>query len=177
MSDEEKDDILDDEDSEDSGSGDEGGKGSSKLVKILLAIAGAILLIVLITGISYLVSKYVTERNYEKSQDIVAAPAPPPLNTYELPSFSKTTADVEPHFIRMQISLGYETNLQLQNELVRRRAEILHVVNILLQGKKYDELNSVTGVVEFAEEIKAHINLRLSSGKIQAVYFSEFVVN
>lgn len=173
MGEDERDDLVED----DEPVGEEEPKGTSKIVKILLAVAGGILLVVLITGISYLVSKYVTERNYERTQDIVAAPAPPPLNTYELPSFSKTTADPEPHFIRLQISLGYENNLELNNELVRRRDEILHVVNILLQGKKYDELNSVTGVVELGEEIKAHVNVRLTSGKIQTVYFKEFVVN
>ena len=44
-------------------------------------------------GISYLVSKNVQESKYEKSQDIIAAPPPEPLATYELPAISKATAD------------------------------------------------------------------------------------
>jgi flagellar basal body-associated protein FliL len=132
---------------------------------------------VLVTGISYLVSKNVQESSYEKSQDVVAAPPPPPLHTFELPSFSKTTADAEPHFVKMTVSLGYELSVELNNELVRRKDEIQHIVNIIMQGKKYEDLNSVDDAVVLAEEIKAHINIRLISGKIKEVYFKEFVVN
>ena len=77
----------------------------------------------------------------------------------------------------MQISLAYEMSVELNNELVRRKDEIQHIINVLLQGKRYDELNSVSDAVELAEEIKAHINVRLISGKIKEVYFKELVVN
>lgn len=155
----------------------EGTADTSKIVKILLYVAGGIILVVLIIGISFLVSKNVQESRYERSQDIIAAPPPQPLATYELPSFSKTTADAEPHFIKMQISLAYDHNPELNNELIKRKDEIQHIVNILLQGKTYEDLNSVSDAVTLAEEIKAHINIRLISGKIKEVYFKEFVVN
>ena len=175
MGDDDRDDILDDEESE--GSGTPESSGPSKIVKILLFIAGGILLIVVITGISYLVSKVMTERSYEKATEIIAAPVPAPLSTYELPEFARATADVEPHFFKLQISLGYEANAELNNELIRRRDEMLHTINILLLGKKYDELNSVTGAVELCEEIKAAVNLRLSSGKVKEVYLRDFALN
>jgi flagellar basal body-associated protein FliL len=178
MGDEERDDIIDEEES--GGGIEEAGGGSaaaSKLVKILLYVAGGILLIIMVTGISFLVSKNVQEGSYEKAQDIVAAPPPPPLHTFELPAFSKTTADAEPHFVKMQISLAYEMSVELNNELVRRKDEIQHIINILLQGKRYEDLDSVSDAVELAEEIKAHINIRLISGKVKEIYFKEFVVN
>ncbi len=176
MGDEEREDLMDEEE----GGGAPEPSGStetSKIVKILLYVAGGILLLVVITGVSFLVAKNVQESSYEKSQDIVAAPPPPPMHTYELPPFSKTTADAEPHFVKMQISLAYEMSVELNNELVRRKDEIQHIINVLLQGKRYDELNSVSDAVELAEEIKAHINVRLISGKIKEVYFKELVVN
>ncbi len=176
MGDEERDDLMEEEESSQPEE-TAGPSETSKLIKILLYAAGGVLLIVMVTGISYLVSKNVQESSYEKSQDIVAAPPPPPLNTFELPAFSKTTADAEPHFIKLKISLGYEMSIELNNELVKRKDEIQHIVNILLQGKKYEDLNSVNDAVILAEEIKAHINIRLISGKIKEVYFKEFVVN
>ena len=178
MGDEERDDIVEEEEGGAAGAAEApGGGGLSKIIKILLYVAGGILLIVVVTGISYVVAKKVQESEYERSQDIVAAPPPPPLTTYELPAFSKTTADAEPHFVKMTISLGYETNLEMGAELVSRKDEIQHIVNILLQGKRYEELNSVTGAVALAEEIKAHINVRMAKGKIKEVYFKEFLVN
>ncbi len=154
-----------------------GNTGTSKIVKILLYAAGGVIIVFLMLGISYLVSKSVQESKYQKSQDIIAAPPPEPLAVYALPTFSKTTADAEPHFVKMTISLGYVTDPILSAELVNRKDEIQHIVNIILQGKTYEELNSVTGAITLAEEIKAHINIRLIAGKIKEIYYVEFVVN
>ncbi len=150
---------------------------TSKIVKILLYVAGGVIVIFLMLGISYLVSKYVQESRYQKSQDIIAAPPPEPLAVYSLPAISKTTADAEPHFVKMQISLAYTADPLLNTELVNRKDEIQHIVNIILQGKTYEELRSVSGSITLAEEIKAHINMRLIAGKIKEIYFVEFVVN
>lgn len=173
MGDEERDVMEDEAQSR----GTEESADTSKIVKILLYVAGGIILVVLMIGISFLVAKNVQESRYEKNQDIIAAPPPAPLATYELPAFSKTTSDAEPHFIKLQISLAYETSPDLNNELIRRRDEIQHIVNILLQGKTFEELNTVSGALTLGEEIKAHINIRLISGKIKEIYFKEFVIN
>jgi flagellar protein FliL len=177
MGEEEKDEIIEEE--EETPQAETGGRRfeASKIVKILLYVAGGVLLIVLVTGISWLVARYVQESSYQKRQDIVAAPPPAPLSSYELPDFSKTTSDAEPHFIKMKISLAYEPNMELNNELVQRRDQIQHIVNIILQGKKYEDLDAVSDTIELAEEIKAHVNVILISGKIKEVYFKELVVN
>lgn len=178
MGEEEKDEIIPEEE-EEAPKEEAAGRRfeTSKLIKMLLYLAGGILLVVLVTGISYLVSKYVQESSYQSRQDIVAAPPPPPLASFELPDISKTTADAEAHFVKMKISLAYEPSVGLNNELAQRRDQILHIVNIVMQGKKYDELNKVSDTIALAEEIKAHINVVLISGKIKEVYFKELVVN
>jgi flagellar FliL protein len=179
MGDEEKDDLAGPEEEEGGASEGEqagGGGGPSKIIKILLYVAGGILLIVLVTGISYLVSKSVQESSYEKSQDIVSAPPPPALSSFELPPFAKTTADAEPHFMKITMSLAYKPNLELGAELGKRKDQMQHIINILLQSKKYEDLNTVSGQVALAEEIKAHVNTILAIGKIDEVYFKEFLV-
>jgi flagellar basal body-associated protein FliL len=153
------------------------GADTSKIIKILLYVVGLILLIFIVFGISYLVSTYVQEKRYEREQDIVVAPPPPPLSHFDLPSFSVTTKDVEPHFAKITVSLGYEENVGLNAELVKRTVQIQHIVNIILRGKKYEDLDSVEDTINLSEEIKAHINVILVSGKIKEVYFREFVVN
>jgi len=77
----------------------------------------------------------------------------------------------------MKVSLAYEHSVELNSELVKRRDQIQHIVNIILQGKKYEDMDSVSDAVALAEEIKAHINVVLISGKVTEVYFKEFVVN
>jgi flagellar basal body-associated protein FliL len=176
MGDDERDDLVGDEE----GHGQSqaaSGAGKSVILKILIFVGGGILLVIMITGISYLVSKSVQVSSYETRQDIVSAPPPPPLQTFELPAFSKTTADLEPHFLKMTVSLGFDTNMELSSELIRRRDEFLHIINLILQGKVYEDLNSTSGALDLAEEIKANINVRLASGKIKEVYYKEFVLN
>ena len=150
---------------------------TSRIIKILLYIAGVILSFFIIIGISYLVAKYVQEQRYQRDQDIVLAPPPPPLAHFDVPSFSVTTNDPEPHFAKITVSLGYEENVELNAELVQRTPELQHVINILLRDKSYEELNSVEDTVNLSEEIKAHINVLLLKGKIKEVWFREFVVN
>ena len=175
MGDEESD-LVEEESESGEGGASDGNNDTSKIVKILLYVAGGILGIVLVIGISYLVSKNVQESRFEKSQDIISAPPPAALNNFELPVLAKTTSDLEPHFIKIKISLGYEANLELNNELVKRKNQILHMINMILQGKKYDDLNNTAGTVDLSEEIKAQINRILISGKIKEVYFPQLVI-
>ena len=150
---------------------------TSKIIKILLYVAGGIILVALMIGISVIVSKSVTESKYQRDQDIIAAPPPEPLAVYELPTFTSVTTDAEPHFVKMTISLGFVPDTILGSELSNRKWEIQHTVTLILQGKSYEDLKSVEKTITLSEEIKAHINTRLINGKIKEVYFSEFVVN
>jgi flagellar FliL protein len=158
-------------------SGGGGGLAASRIVKILIYVVGGILLIFMIIGISYLVSKYVQERSYQKEQDIVVAPPPPPLAHYDLPTFQTATSDEEPHFAKITISLGFEENPELLNELIQRTVQMQHMINIILGGKRFEELKTVEDKVGLSEEIKAHINVVLSAGKIKEVYFKDIVIN
>ena len=173
MGDDERDIIEDEESGQESAVS----SGTSKIIKILLYIAGGIVLVAMMIGISVIVSKNVTESKYQRDQDIIAAPPPEPLAVYELPAFTKSTADAEPRFMKLTISLGYTPDPILSSELVNRKNEFQHIVNIILQGKMFEDINSVEKTITLSEEIKAHINMRLINGKIKEVYFIEFVVN
>ncbi len=149
----------------------------SKIIKILIYVVGGILLIFLVIGVSYLVSKHVQEQKHEKEQAIVIAPPPPPLSHYDLPSFSATTKDDEPHFVKITVSLGYDQSVELNSELVQRTPQIQHIINVLLSSKRFDALNSVEDKLNLQEEIKALINKILIYGKLKEIYFREIIIN
>lgn len=149
----------------------------SKIIKILFYIVGAVILVLLIIGISYIVTKNVQEQKYVREQAIVVAPPPPPLAHFDLPSFSVTTRDTEPHFIKITVALGYEESIELNAELVRRTPQFQHIINVLLSGKKFENLDTVEDKINLSEEIKAHINMILMAGKVKEVYFREIVIN
>ncbi len=179
MGDDERDEIIDQEDERETGAAEEpksGGLLGSRIVKILLWVAAGLLFVLLSGAISFGVMEWSRSREYEKQQDIIAAPPPDPLQVFELPDVTKTTADMEPHFLKMKISLGYEKDTQLNKELGERKDQIMHILNILLQGKKYDELKSESDMLALGEEIKAHVNQILKEGKVKEVYFKEFTL-
>ena len=149
----------------------------SKIIKILLYVVGAVVLILLVIGISYLVSKHVQEKQYQQDQDVVVAPAPAPLASYDLPAFSATTSDPEPRFLKMTIAVAYDFNSELSSEITQRVPQMQHIINIILGSKGFDDLDSESDKIMLCEEIKAHINSTLISGKIKEIYLKEYILN
>ena len=177
MGDDEKN-IVDVEEEESPDTGDAPASSSpSKIIKILFYVVGAIILLLLVVVISYVVTKNVQEQKYTREQAIIVAPPPAPLSSFDLPSFSAATNDAEPHFIKITVSLGYEENIELNAELGRRIPQFQHIINVLLSSKKFEDLDSAEKKINLSEEIKAHINAILVTGKIKEVYFREIVVN
>ncbi len=155
--------------------------GRSKLVTILMIAAGILVLVLLTVLISYFVAKNVRTASYEMQQNIVIAPAPPPLSIYKFPKeFRVNTADTEEGggYIQLMINLGYVgENKQLEAELSNRNAQMMHIINILLSGKRKEELNGQMQKQNLAEEIKSQINMLLREGKIEEVYFESIVIS
>lgn len=171
-------DIDDEGGSSGDSKGGGGGLGGSRIIKILIYTAASILGLFLVVGISYLVSKYMVEASYAREQQILTAPPPPPLGHYDLQEFSVATKDAEPHFIKLEISLGYEKDdIQLQTELIERNVQIRHIINILLSGKRHQDLDSVEKKIDLAEEIKASINIILRHGQVKEVYYKSFILS
>lgn len=177
------DEILDDneKDDEDLLSGAPiGGGGRSKLVSILLWVAGSIVAILIMVLISYLIAKKVKTDAQREEQNIVIAPAPPPLSTFHFQKeFRVNTADTdESHFIQLNLSFGYESeNKIFETELIQRQAQMMHIINIILGGKKKEDLMTQMQKLNLAEEIKSQINMIFSHGKIEEVYFEELIIS
>ncbi len=172
--------LLDDEHDDDLLAGAPIAGARSKLITILLWIAGAIVAVLLMVLISYLIAKKVKTDAYREEQNIVIAPAPPPLGTYRFQKeFRINTADTdESHFIQLTLAFGYDmNNKQLESELIQRSAQMMHIINIILGGKKKEELMTPMQKLNLAEEIKSQVNMIFSKGKIEEVYFEELIVS
>lgn len=178
MADEE--DLLDDEEEQEELAPASMPSGRSKIITILLWVAGAIFAIVLMILISYLMAKKVRTEAYKEGQNIVIAPAPPPWATYRFQKEIRVnTADVdEPHYIQASIALGYDgDNKKLSNELSQREVQLRHIVIMILSGKKKEDLATVVQKNNLQDEIKSLINNTLTEGKIDEVFFEELVLS
>ena len=152
----------------------------SKLVMILLWVIGGLAALILMTLISYFMAKEVKTSTYREEQNITIAPTPAPWAIFSFPKeFRTNTADVgEPHFIQASVSLAYDTkNTLLAHELFQRQTQMKHIINIILGDKKKEDVSTTLQKLHLAEEIKSQVNMILGKGKIEDVYFKEFVVS
>jgi flagellar FliL protein len=76
--------------------------------------------------------------------------------------------------VNMELELNGAT---VQEEIDKRKAQIRDIIIIILSGKTYDEVASKEGKETLREEIKDTVNAFLTKGKIQSVYFTEFIYN
>ncbi len=154
--------------------------GHSKIVVIIFWLVGGLAAIFLMLLISYFVARQVETHSYKESNNIVIAPAPAPLATFTFKKeFRVNTADSDtPHFVQASISFALEPNNQdLMSELSNRQIQMKHIINIILGDKKKSDLSTTIQKLNLAEEIKVQINMILSKGEIEEVYFEEFVVS
>lgn len=152
----------------------------NQIVKILIYVALGLVGIIIMSIISYYVAKYATTQQYKEVASIVVVKPPPPLEVYTFSEdFKVNTADKEEtHFIKLKLSLGFEPgNKVLSTELAQRAPQLRNIINLILAGKTKEQLSTIEGQLELREEIKASINHVLSEGKIEEVYFNEFIIN
>lgn len=143
-------------------------------VPVLFLIISQYVLLFL-TVISYTVSSCYQQIRFAHQQDVLVAPPPTPLADFRLPSFSVVTADAEPHFARITVSLGYEASELLTSELHSRSDQISHIIQVQLNGRKYADMDTLEKKISLAEEIKSQVNAVMVSGKVKEVYFVEFI--
>lgn len=150
-----------------------------RMIRMLLFVAGALVLIIISGTIAYIVAKKVGTPPVPEKESPQQMEKQKPLSYYDLSSFSVNTSDTgEPHFLKVTLQLGYEqgTTNELQTELVARKAELRDIVLSILGAKRYTDLNTQDKRENLKEEIKRKINDVLINGEIKKVAFTEFVL-
>jgi flagellar protein FliL len=76
--------------------------------------------------------------------------------------------------INMELEL---TNAQVQEEVEKIKPKIRDYIIIIISSKSFAEISTREGKDALREEIKNQINLFLTKGQINRVYFTEFILN
>lgn len=158
----------------------EGGGGTSPIIKWLLYVAGAIFGIIIVAVIAMIVAKETATNTFTQMKNVALVKPPPPLANYNFTEeFRINTSDKgEAHFVKMKLAFGIAKEDQtLSAELAERNAQMRDLINLIVGRKSKDELINIEDQLDFREEIKAQVNHILTEGKIQEVYFTEFIVN
>lgn len=173
------DDDLDQEEGE-AGYQPSSATGLNKIVKILIYVALGVVGLIVMVVTAYYVAQFASAQQYKEVSSIAVVKPPPPLESFNFTDdFRVNTNDRgESHFVKLRLSLGFEMGRKaLSTELATRMPQLRNIINLILAGKSRDELTTIQGQLELREEIKASINHVLSEGKVEEVYFSEFIVN
>ncbi len=150
-----------------------------RMIRMLLFVAGALVLIVISGTIAYVVAKKVGTPPAPDKESPQQKVKQKPLSYFGLESFSVNTSDTdEPHFLKVTLQLGYEqgTTNELQTELNSRRAQLRDIIISVLGSKRYNDLNTQDKRNDLKEEIKRKINDVLINGEVHQVAFTEFVL-
>jgi flagellar FliL protein len=148
------------------------------VVRTLIFVALAIVLIIISGTIAFLVSRKAGAPPATEKISPEFVEKENPLAYYALDSFSINTSDTdEPHFIKLTMELGYEWGkVEIQTELVQRRAQLRDIVIAVVGAKKYTDLNTQDKRDALKDDIIRRINAILQKGKIQGIAFTEFVL-
>ncbi len=148
------------------------------MIKTLIYVALALVVIIISGTVAFIVSKRAgappaTEKISPEFQVKEA-----PLAYFDLESFSVNTSDTdEPHFVKVTLSLGYDTGkVDLQTELNARRAQLRDIIISVLGAKKYTDLNTQDKKDALKTDLMRRINEILQKGKIKGIAFTEFVL-
>ncbi|KPA32097.1 Flagellar basal body-associated protein FliL [Leptospira interrogans] len=143
-------------------------------------MAGAIFGIIIVAVIAMIVAKETATKTFTQMKNVALVKPPPPLANYNFTEeFRINTSDKgEAHFVKMKLAFGIAKEDQtLSAELAERNAQMRDLINLIVGRKSKDELINIEDQLDLREEIKAQVNHILTEGKIQEVYFTEFIVN
>lgn len=76
--------------------------------------------------------------------------------------------------INMELEVS---NADVQTEIEHLKPKIRDIIIIIVSSKSYKELSSKEGKNSLREEIRDQVNLFLTKGQINRVYFTEFLYN
>jgi len=140
----------------------------SGLRNVLLVVLALFVLMIMTTGVAYVVAKNIaggSVKYVESSKDQVA---------YNAGEFLTNLADKG----YIKLSMVYLLNdKQCEKEVVSKDSEIRDKVFTILRSKTHDSVKDSNGMEELRKEIKEALNQLLNGGRIVDVYFTDIIVN
>lgn len=80
-----------------------------------------------------------------------------------------------PHYVKASLTVELSSE-DVQPEVEQRMPQVRDAVLLLIGNKTYEELQDLQGKRQLKAELTSKINSFLQSGKVRAIYFTNFVV-
>lgn len=157
------------------------GEGGGKKKLIIIIVAALVLLLGIGAAVYFLfLKKPPPEETEEQEQVEMVAPAAeeaaeigPMVNIEEF--IVNIISEGENHYVKASLALelsGEET----VEEVNKRMPQIRDAILLLIGNKTFEELQDLQGKKQLKAELKAKINAFLQTGRVKAIYLTDFVV-
>ncbi len=153
-----------------------------KKKKMMMIIIGATVLVLLLaigTGTFLFLKKSHTEEKNEPGKSVPvpelnqAASLGPMVDISEF-IVNIISADGN-HYVKSALTLEL-TDQAAKDEVTKRMPQIRDAILLLVGNKTFEELQDLEGKKQLKAEIMSKINGILQTGKVKAIFFTEFVV-
>lgn len=161
----------------------EGAEGSGKKKMIIIIVAALVLLLALGGGTAfYFMKKKQAEEEAKKKDPGLEVPVPelnpaatigPMVDINEF--IVNIISDEANHYVKASLTIEL-TNEPVKEELNQRMPQIRDSILLLVGNKTYEELQDLQGKKQLKAELTSKINSILQTGKVKAIYFTDFVV-
>jgi len=159
---------------------EEAEKGGGKK-KLIIIIAAAVVLLLIIGGAAFFLLKPdpVSEEDLDPGLDV---PIPEITQSnvigpmVEIEEFIvNIISEDDRHYVKASLTIELNKEVALE-ETNKRMAQIRDSILLLVGNKTYEELQDLQGKKQLKAELISKINSFLQSGKVKAIYFTDFVV-
>ncbi len=160
---------------------DEAESGGGKKKLIIIIAAGLILLLIIggVAGFFYLKKKKSAEEETDPGLEVPVPELTQSSTIGPMVDISEfivnIISDDVNHYVKASLTIEL-TNELVQEEVTKRMPQIRDSILLLVGNKTYEELQDLQGKKQLKAELTSKINGILQSGKVKAIYFTDFVV-
>ncbi|MDR2401387.1 MAG: flagellar basal body-associated FliL family protein [Deferribacteraceae bacterium] len=79
-------------------------------------------------------------------------------------------------YLRFSLSLELSKHKNFQQEVEQKDAKIKDIIISIISSKTFEEISTPQGKIALKQEILRRLNTIMSGGKVEDVFFTEFVV-
>lgn len=160
----------------------EGAEGGGKKKLIIIIAAALIVLLGLGGGAAYYFMKKKQEEAEKNKDPGLEVPVPelnPAATIGPMVDISEfivnIISDEANHYVKASLTIEL-TSEAAKTELNQRMPQIRDSILLLVGNKTYEELQDLQGKKQLKAELMSKLNAILQTGKVKAIYFTDFVV-
>jgi flagellar FliL protein len=161
---------------------------SSSGGKPILFIALAVINMLVVAGVGAMIYMNKAKEAHEpKIDNVIKGEHEAQVHEEETPNFIGKLIPLETFLVNLAGSRGQKlakinmelelNNEEVQKEIEKLKPKIRDIIIIILSSKTYAQVSNKEGKDALREEIKDQVNLFLTKGRINKVYFTEFIYN